>query len=180
MRESAKELLMVGLVILALLGLGGGMLGFGVYSVFAALEDRFGANVAVLVFGGLFVVGAFIGGALFSARIARKSQESFLQGLGELGDVMRGTAGVQREALRGEREAFKLAAGAQMIDARRVDKLADQKARLLVDAQRREATGPTWNRGDSREPWSDDDYQAEVPAARPPARERRAQIRYVE
>lgn len=179
MRESAKEILMVGLVVLALVALSMIVIGFGTYSVFAALEDRFGANVAVLVFGGLFVVGAFIGGALFSARIARKSQESFLQGLGELGDVMRGTAGVQREALRGEREAFKLAAGAQMIDARRVDKLADQKARLLVDAQRREATGPTWNQA-ARESWIDDDYQAEVPAARPPARERRAQIRYVE
>ncbi len=146
------------------------MLGFGVWAVFRGLEDRFGANVAVLVFGGLFVLGAFVGGALFSAQVARQSQRAFLQGLGELGDVMRGTAGVQREALRGEREAFRAAARVETIDVQRVERLADQRARLLLADNRQEPraaeSAPTWQ------------TQATTPAAQPSGEGRR--FRYVE
>ena len=173
-KDSARELAFVGAVVLGLLAVGGSMLGFGVWAVFRGLEDRFGANVAVLVFGGLFVLGAFVGGALFAAQVARQSQRAFLQGLGELGDVMRGTAGVQREALRGEREAFRAAARIETIDAQRVERLADQRARLLLadtrqdqrDAQRAADQAPTWQ------------AQATTPAAQPSGEGRR--FRYVE
>ena len=169
-KESARELAFVGAVVLGLLAVGGSMVGFGVWAVFRGLEDRFGANVAVLVFGGLFVLGAFVGGALFSAQVARQSQRAFLQGLGELGDVMRGTAGVQREALRGEREAFRAAARIETIDAQRVERLADQRARLLLADNRQEQRAadqaPTWQ------------AQATTPAAQPSGEGRR--FRYVE
>ena len=169
-KESARELAFVGAVVLGLLAVGGSMLGFGVWAVFRGLEDRFGANVAVLVFGGLFVLGAFVGGALFAAQVARQSQRAFLQGLGELGDVMRGTAGVQREALRGEREAFRAAARIETIDAQRVERLADQRARLLLADNRQEQRAadqaPTWQ------------AQATTPAAQPSGEGRR--FRYVE
>ena len=160
----------MGAVVLGLLAVGGSMLGFGVWAVFRGLEDRFGANVVVLVFGGLFVLGVFVGGALFSAQVARQSQRAFLQGLGELGDVMRGTAGVQREALRGEREAFRAAARIETIDAQRVERLADQRARLLLADNRQEQRAadqaPTWQ------------AQATTPAAQPSGEGRR--FRYVE
>lgn len=169
-KESARELAFVGAVVLGLLAVGGSMLGFGVWAVFRGLEDRFGANVVVLVFGGLFVLGVFVGGALFSAQVARQSQRAFLQGLGELGDVMRGTAGVQREALRGEREAFRAAARIETIDAQRVERLADQRARLLLADNRQEQRAadqaPTWQ------------AQATTPAAQPSGEGRR--FRYVE
>lgn len=170
-KDSARELAFVGAVVLGLLAVGGSMLGFGVWAVFRGLEDRFGANVAVLVFGGLFVLGAFVGGALFAAQVARQSQRAFLQGLGELGDVMRGTAGVQREALRGEREAFRAAARIETIDAQRVERLADQRARLLLADNRQEQRAadqaPTWQ------------AQATTPAAQPSGEGRRA-FRYIE
>lgn len=169
-KDSARELAFVGAVVLGLLAVGGSMLGFGVWAVFRGLEDRFGANVVVLVFGGLFVLGVFVGGALFSAQVARQSQRAFLQGLGELGDVMRGTAGVQREALRGEREAFRAAARIETIDAQRVERLADQRARLLLADNRQEQRAadqaPTWQ------------AQATTPAAQPSGEGRR--FRYVE
>ena len=169
-KESARELAFVGAVVLGLLAVGGSMLGFGVWAIFRGLEDRFGANVVVLVFGGLFVLGVFVGGALFSAQVARQSQRAFLQGLGELGDVMRGTAGVQREALRGEREAFRAAARIETIDAQRVERLADQRARLLLADNRQEQRAadqaPTWQ------------AQATTPAAQPSGEGRR--FRYVE
>ena len=170
-KDSARELAFVGAVVLGLLAVGGSMLGFGVWAVFRGLEDRFGANVVVLVFGGLFVLGVFVGGALFSAQVARQSQRAFLQGLGELGDVMRGTAGVQREALRGERDAFRAAARIETIDAQRVERLADQRARLLLADNRQEQReadqAPTWQ------------AQATTPAAQPSGEGRRA-FRYIE
>lgn len=184
-RNGIKEIAALGFVVLMILGIAGAMLGGGVYLTFAALEDRFGSNVAVLVFGGLFVLGAWVGGSVFTARQNKRAQDAFLQGLGELGDVMRGTAGVQREQLRGEREAFRLTAGAQLYNEKRINQIADQKTRLLMDAQRQAQSGPTWDRDADREPWIDVDYRAEVPAPRPmapaqPERRERAKFRYVE
>lgn len=188
MDRGIKEILLLGLVVLLLLGIAGSMVGFGVWASFAALEDRFGSGVATLVFGGMFVVAAWVGGSIFTARQNRQAQTAFLQGLGELGDVLRGTAGVQREQLRGEREAFKATAGAMLYNERRINQVADQKARLLVDAQRNAPAAPTWYTvADEREadplfdPDSAQSMRAEVPAA--PVRAQRAErpkYRYVE
>ena len=187
-RNALKEIAALGFVVLVVLITIFAALGGGIYLTFAALEDRFGPDVAVLVFGGLFVLAAWVGGSIFTARQNKRAQDAFLQGLGELGDVMRGTAGVQREQLRGEREAFKLTAGAQLYNEKRINQIADQKARLLMDAQRQAQSGPTWGREVDQEPWIDADYKAEVPAPRPmqpaqpaqPERRERAKFRYVE
>lgn len=176
-----KEILLLGVVVLLIVGGAMAMVGGGAWLSFAAIEERFGAGVALLSFGFVVAMLLFIGGGGFAVLIMLKSQKSFLQGLGELGDVMRGTAGVERERLRIQREGERARNQLDVIDAKRVNALADQKLRLLQDMQRQAANGPTWDR--QQEDWIDADYRFDTPAAqpaRPPARERKYQIRYVE
>lgn len=118
------------------------------------LESRFGANVAMMVLGGALGVICIIVGYMLSMANQKFTLHNAAQFNRDNATVERYRAATDKEIARGEREAFTARAKLDVIDARRVDRLADQKAKLLVDFERRrneEARRPQWSVDDEEE-----------------------------
>ena len=106
------------------------------------LESRFGAGVALMILGGLVGVVCVIVGLLISAAVQKFTLHSAAQFNAELAGVERTRAqtqraelGVYREYARGEREAFAQRAKLDTVDRKELQRLVNQQARLLADAE---------------------------------------------
>ncbi len=104
------------------------------------MESRFGATFAMAVVGALVGAGLVIAGLLVGLANTRSTLSNAADFNRSLALTERARQGTYREGARGEREAFNARAKLDMIDARRVDQMAQQRARLLIDleAERRD------------------------------------------
>lgn len=125
------------------------------------LESRFGADTAFNVLMGLTHLVAFAAGAVLSFAIGRANIRS-------INDYARTDAQTDRyrqqtfkEYARGESAMRRAAAQLGVIDARRVDKLANDRARILLSRDREERqNADTWSWDDETED-HDQTYQGE-------------------
>jgi hypothetical protein len=123
------------------------------------VEDRFGSTVSVSIVLGITHLLAFAGGAILSFAITRGS-------LSAVNNYARQDAMVDRFRL----QSFKSLAGGigarqkadaqlEVIEARRIDKLASERAKLLVDLERQKMASEFSTQAAS---WSwDDDEEVE-------------------
>ncbi len=118
-------------------------------------EDRFGSGVVLMIWGGTLGLIAFTAGAFLAARISRNTLESVADFMDANAQTEKGRALLFREHARGEREAFSARAKLEVIDARRVDLLAQQRAGLLMDQSR----GASWAAGEESFVSGPDDFQ---------------------
>jgi len=118
------------------------------------LEDRFGSAVAIMMWGGVAALAAFSGGAILSHRIGRATLESVADFMESNAQTEKNRAQLYREYARGEREAFSARAKVEVIDARRVDQLAQQRAALLSDSNSR----ASWSVGENAFVGGEDDF----------------------
>lgn len=100
------------------------------------LESRFGSIAAISTVGGVV-------GVIFYAAGAWQNQRNTKHALGTMADVIdsieqtrSARASVEREHARADREQLAAFARMQTIDVQRVNRLAAQEARLLVDTER--------------------------------------------
>lgn len=114
-------------------------LAISIISVFVIgwwLESRFGASVAVMVIGGALGIVVFAGGAILSLAV----QKNTMMGIAKFNadDAKVDQYRMQSfKALSGGEAALKKAQAAlTVLDAKRVDNLANQRAKYLVDNQR--------------------------------------------
>lgn len=119
------------------------------------LEDRFGSDVAIMVWGGTIGLIAFSLGAFLSHRIGKSTLTSVADFMEANAQTEKGRALLYREYARGEREAFSQRAKVEVLDARRVDRLATQRAALLAQTDR---NAPTWFAGEDVPAEADDGF----------------------
>ena len=119
------------------------------------MEDRFGADVVLMVWGGAVGVIAFTAGAFLAARVSKNTLENVADFMDANAQTEKGRALLFREHARGEREAFSARAKLEVIDARRVDQLAQQRAALLTDQR----AGASWAVGEESFVSGPDDFQ---------------------
>lgn len=100
------------------------------------LESRFGASVAIMVLGGALGVVCIIIGYLLSMANQKFTLHNAAMFNRDNATVERYRAATDKEIARGEREAFAARAKLDVIDAQRVNRLAQQQAKLLVDLER--------------------------------------------
>ncbi|RIK36062.1 MAG: hypothetical protein DCC55_28495 [Chloroflexi bacterium] len=114
------------------------------------VESRFGSTTAILVLGGFFGVACLVIGYLLNLASTRYT-------LNTAADFNRDLAGVEKyrqqafkEFARGDAAERTAQARIQVLDARRVDQLAQQRAGLLLDLERKRMEEqqrrqpPTW------------------------------------
>ena len=108
-----------------------GFLGIGVWWI----ESRFGANMAAGVLIAALALSTATGAALLTHRIMRRTQESASDMIASVADAMRAQAGVQREFARADAARVVADTRRDLIDHQQVVKLADQRARLLLEVE---------------------------------------------
>jgi len=117
------------------------------------LESRFGSISAIATVGGFIGVAVFAGGAMLASRIQHNANQHTADIIASVEETRGRFAMVQREYARQDREQLAAYARMQTIDVRRVDDLARQQARLLVDTERerwdlqqqaQQAPAPAW------------------------------------
>jgi hypothetical protein len=115
------------------------------------LESRFGANVALMVLGGALGVICFTAGALLISANTKAVLGNAAQFNHDLANTERYRQMSGREYARGEREAFSARAKLDLLDAKRIDAIAQQRAGLLVDVERQkmEQRQPRWEVDDT-------------------------------
>jgi hypothetical protein len=121
---------LIGLLAL-LLGVLFGFLGVGVWWI----ESRFGANMAAGVLIAALALSTATGAALLTHRIMRRTQESASDMIASVADAMRAQAGVHREIARADAARVVADTRRELIDHQQVVKLADQRAKLLLEVE---------------------------------------------
>lgn len=134
------------------------------------LESRFGSGVALMVLGGLVGVLALIVGIVLSLAVQRNTLTAAGQFNANLAAVEQQRAqterarfGVDKERARAERSLTEARARIEVMDVRRVDQIAQQRAQaLLQDQRRQQANAPTWHaQGEDLDPndpaWAGED-----------------------
>jgi multidrug resistance efflux pump len=104
------------------------------------MEQRFGAPVAAAAafsILGCIILGA---GVVLNQRSTKHTFDMIADLRASDAEIRRADTSVERERARLERDQFNHNARFAMLDAQRVNQLADQKTRLLVDAARE-----SWN-----------------------------------
>jgi predicted PurR-regulated permease PerM len=126
------------------------------------LESRFGSISAIATVGGFIGVAVFAGGAAMASKIQHNANQHTADIIASVEETRGRFAMVQREYARQDREQLAAYAKMQTIDVQRVNQLADQKTRLLVDAARE-----GWNLQQAQQPtrqpvaaWAMDDDDA--------------------
>lgn len=114
------------------------------------LESRFDSLVAVIVIGGLFGVFFFAGGAFLSHMIAKSTMQNVTQFAQKDAQTDRYRMASFKAMAQGEAAMQRAAAQLTVLDAKRVDGLAQQRARMLA------GPGPVAEQPTS---WSWDDDQ---------------------
>jgi hypothetical protein len=100
------------------------------------LESRFGSISAIATVGGFIGVAVFAGGAAMASRIQRNANQHTADIIASVEETRGRWAMVERERARQDREHMAAYAKFQTIDVQRVNQLAQQQARLLVDTER--------------------------------------------
>ena len=142
------------------------------------LESRFGSGVALMILGGLVGVLALIVGIVLSLAVQRNTLTAAGQFNANLAAVEqqraqteRARLGVDKERARAERSLTEARARIEVMDVRRVDQIAQQRAQaLLQDQRRQQANAPTWHaQGEDLDPndpaWAGDDDDAPIDGA---------------
>lgn len=119
------------------------------------LQSEFGADMALLVIAGTLGIICFTGGALLAYGISRATLNAASDFNHDLANTERYRQMTGREHARGEREAFNARAKLDVIEAKRVDRIAQQRAGLLVDLERQRWEGqqkqiPQWAADDDK------------------------------
>ena len=142
------------------------------------LESRFGSGVALMVLGGLVGVICVIVGIILALAVQRNTLTAAGQFNANLAAVEqqraqteRARLGVDKERARAERSLTEARARIEVMDARRVDQIAQQRAQaLLQDQRRQQANAPTWHaQGEDLDPndpaWAGEDDDAPIDGA---------------
>ena len=142
------------------------------------LESRFSSAAAVMVIGGLAGVICVIVGIILALAVQRNTLTAAGQFNANLAAVEqqraqteRARLGVDKERARAERSLTEARARIEVMDARRVDQIAQQRAQaLLQDQRRQQANAPTWHaQGEDLDPndpaWAGDDDDAPIDGA---------------
>lgn len=121
------------------------------------LESRFSPFVAVVVIGSLVGAGLVIIGFVLnmaSTKYTLNSASEFNRGLAEVEKYRQMT---QREIAKGDSAWHKAHAQLSVLDAKRIDQLAQQRAGLLVDQQRQQQQpqAAEWDWADTEEQSND-------------------------
>lgn len=121
------------------------------------LESRFDATVAVVVIGGLFGVFFFAGGAL----LTHMTQKSTLQSVTQFAQRDAQTDRYRMQSFnalaKGESAMQQAAARLTVLDAKRIDGLAQQRAKMLAGPPVAEQpTGDVWSWDDDEQPAGND------------------------
>ncbi len=95
------------------------------------LESRFDSLVAVMTLGLIGGAAFFVGGALFNQRNTKMTLENAADFLHEVSTTQSKAITVSGQYARMERDAFNQRAKLDVIDAKRVDQLAQQRAKAL-------------------------------------------------
>jgi predicted PurR-regulated permease PerM len=101
------------------------------------LESRFGSISAIATVGGFIGVAVFAGGAAMASKIQHNANQHTADIIASVEETRGRFAMVQREYARQDREQLAAYAKMQTIDVQRVNQLATQQARLLMDTERR-------------------------------------------
>lgn len=122
------------------------------------LESRFSASVAVMVIGTLVGALFFAGGALLSHMIQKSTLHNVTQFAQRDAQTDRYRMASFKALAQGESAMQRAAAQLTVIDAKRIDSLAQQRAHLLTDTERQAArdvvaTNDVWT-------WEDSDQDA--------------------
>lgn len=136
----AGTLLIIAVSILALVVLPVGLLIWWI-------ESRFGAgNAAAILAAGAILTGVVVGWFM-AYRTQKAALVNAAEFLHETAGAQRAQAGVAREYARIEREAFANRAKLDVLDAKRIEDLAKQRARLLTAQQDDWTPGPAEDTG---------------------------------
>lgn len=115
------------------------------------LESRFGADVAIMVIGGLFGVICFAAGGLLIHASNRSALETAARFNESLAITEKHRQMTMREHARGDAAWDKAHAQLAVMDAKRIDQIAQQRAGLLVDLERQQQKRPQWDAADDGE-----------------------------
>ncbi len=110
--------------------------GYGIYLAVSWMEQRFGAPVAAAAafsILGCIILGA---GVVLNQRSTKHTFDMIADLRASDAEIRRADTSVERERARLEREQFVHSARLTTIDVQRVNQLAQQQARLLVDTER--------------------------------------------
>jgi hypothetical protein len=131
--ESTERVLWDRVALFALIAIAGGLFVWW-------LESRFGSLIAVMSLGLLGGALFFIAGALFAQRHTQIVLDNVSDFMADMADTEKSRQAVAREYARMEREAARAALTGEVLSARRVDQLAQERAKLLAAEPR----APTW------------------------------------
>lgn len=112
-----------------------GVLGFICLAVWW-IESRFSPTVVVMILGGLVVGGAIVLGFALASANTRHTLDSVAKFIAADAQVDRYRMGSMKEIARGDAYMQRAAAQMQLVDHKRIDQLAQQRAGLLVDLER--------------------------------------------
>lgn len=132
--ESQDRVLWDRVALFALIAIAGGLFVWW-------LESRFGSLIAVMSLGLLAGALFFIAGALFAQRHTKIVLDNVSDFMADMASTEKSRQAVSREYARMEREAAHAALQADVLTARRVDQLAQERARMITAEQR---AAPTW------------------------------------
>lgn len=102
------------------------------------LQEQFGATIAIVVIGSVLGVVCVLAGAALIMVNTRSTLENAAQFNANIANTEKARQMTTRESVRLERDVFNRRARLEEIDARRVDQLAQQRAKLLTDVQRQQ------------------------------------------
>lgn len=124
MKRGLTEIVVMGLTIAVVVGVPAYFIREGV----GWIESRFGTNSAAMAIGGAIILAAFIGGAAFMQRGIRRAQSDLLDGLDQLGEVMRSFAGSHKA----NAQAALIEQRAAADHERRFQAMVDQRVKMLT------------------------------------------------
>lgn len=101
------------------------------------LESRFGSVAAISTVGGVVGVIFYAAGSWQNQRNTKHAMHTMADVIDSVEQTRSSRANVEREYARMEREQLAAYAKMQVIDVQRVNQLATQQARLLMDTERR-------------------------------------------
>ena len=109
------------------------------------LETRFGSMVTVMTFGGLLAVVLVLVGFKLASSNTKHTLDITADFLHEIKAGDKNQWGVIREYAKADSQALKRQADLEFVQAKRVDQLAQQRARLIADTERRAADKYVWD-----------------------------------
>lgn len=122
------------------------------------LESRFGATAALMVIGSLVGATLVIIGFVLHMASTRNTLGSAVDFNRALAETERARQLTQREVAKGDNHWHKANAQLSVLDAKRIDQLAQQRAGLLVDQQRQQqhpqAAAWDWEAEDASNDWN--------------------------